>query len=147
MQSASAAMLELTELFGNGTSTGSGTNSVIGSTIDDATYPDNVTVWSLKLSDLGPSGLADLKFTFSANYLTFPTIKFDGNNDLKNLVADTYNLMFIPPANIANYQYEFTFTATDVSQVPVPAAAWLFGSALLGLIGFTSRKQQPMLAA
>jgi hypothetical protein len=27
-----------------------------------------------------------------------------------------------------------------VSQVPLPAAAWLFGSGLIGLIGFARRK-------
>jgi len=30
---------------------------------------------------------------------------------------------------------------TDVSTVPVPAAAWLFGSALLGFFGFARRKK------
>ncbi|MCW9025191.1 MAG: PEP-CTERM sorting domain-containing protein, partial [Gammaproteobacteria bacterium] len=30
---------------------------------------------------------------------------------------------------------------TDVSAVPVPAAVWLFGSGLIGLIGFSKRKK------
>lgn len=33
-----------------------------------------------------------------------------------------------------------TFIDNSVSTVPVPAAAWLFGSALLGFFGFTRRK-------
>jgi len=42
----------------------------------------------------------------------------------------------------SNRQVDFQnigFTA-EVSQVPVPAAVWLFGSGLLGLIGFSRRK-------
>ena len=34
----------------------------------------------------------------------------------------------------------FQFDLTDPSVVPVPAAAWLFGSALLGFFGFSRRK-------
>lgn len=36
-----------------------------------------------------------------------------------------------------------SFRVTDVSAVPLPAAAWLFGSALLGLAGFTRRHRTP----
>jgi len=32
--------------------------------------------------------------------------------------------------------------SADVGVVPVPAAAWLFGSALLGLLGFNARRKQ-----
>lgn len=39
------------------------------------------------------------------------------------------------PHNLA-----FTLTDTNVSAVPVPAAAWLLGSGLLGLIGVARRK-------
>ncbi len=34
-----------------------------------------------------------------------------------------------------------TFTATEMPQVPVPAAVWLFGSGLIGLLGFARRKK------
>ncbi len=33
------------------------------------------------------------------------------------------------------------FAHVDVAAVPVPAAAWLFGSGLLGLIGIARRKK------
>lgn len=36
---------------------------------------------------------------------------------------------------------DWLFTATPVTQVPVPAAAWLFGSALLGLLGIKRSKK------
>lgn len=37
---------------------------------------------------------------------------------------------------------EFFQTATSVATIPLPAAAWLFGSALLGLSGVKIRKQR-----
>jgi len=33
-----------------------------------------------------------------------------------------------------------SLTLTNISSVPVPAAVWLFGSGLLGLIGVARRK-------
>ena len=41
--------------------------------------------------------------------------------------------------NVAPYtQVDFTY---EVSNVPVPAAVWLFGSALIGLMGVARRKK------
>ena len=39
--------------------------------------------------------------------------------------------------------YDFTFVAdgTSVNPVPIPAAAWLFGTALIGLVGFGRRRK------
>lgn len=36
---------------------------------------------------------------------------------------------------------DYAFAAATVSAVPVPAAFWLFGTALLGLFGFSKRKK------
>jgi hypothetical protein len=42
----------------------------------------------------------------------------------------------------SNINFDFTsLEVTSVSAVPVPAAAWLFGSGLVGLIGIARRKQ------
>lgn len=41
----------------------------------------------------------------------------------------------------ANYQVTYTITGGPVPEVPVPAAAWLFGSALVGLSGLAKRKK------
>lgn len=44
------------------------------------------------------------------------------------------------PTGIGGVQFEYHFEGTVVSAVPVPAAVWLFGSGLLGLIGFARRQ-------
>ena len=41
-----------------------------------------------------------------------------------------------------NEYYAWAVYSDDISTVPVPAAAWLFGSGLLGLIGVTRKRKQ-----
>ncbi len=36
---------------------------------------------------------------------------------------------------------DYAFAGISVSAVPIPAAAWLFGTALIGLVGFSKRKK------
>ena len=64
------------------------------------------------------------------------------NTDCGN--GDTYSLFYTAttgdePNGFANLTYDLYLTGT-VSAVPLPAAAWLFGSGLVGLIGVTGRK-------
>ena len=40
-----------------------------------------------------------------------------------------------------NFYYAWAVRSGDVSAVPVPAAAWLFGSGLIGLLGVAKRKR------
>jgi len=40
-----------------------------------------------------------------------------------------------------NLSSDGTLTYGDVSAVPVPAAVWLFGSGLVGLVGIARRKK------
>ena len=47
--------------------------------------------------------------------------------------ADLYALTYSIP--------EFTQDSVSVSTVPIPAAVWLFGSGLLGLVGMARRKK------
>jgi hypothetical protein len=47
------------------------------------------------------------------------------------------------PFSGTNFNFDFTsLTVTAVPEVPVPAAAWLFGSGLVGLIGVARRKKR-----
>jgi hypothetical protein len=67
-------------------------------------------------------------------------------------VGDTYVLNYdavVPQADPSNFggvsftlHLEGTVAAGAVSAVPVPAAAWLFGSGLLGLVGVARRKSR-----
>ena len=44
-------------------------------------------------------------------------------------------------ASSGSVSHDFAFAISGVSTVPVPAAVWLFGTALIGLIGFGKRKK------
>ena len=77
-----------------------------------------------------------------------------------NNIGSSSGLNFTPPTNYVNgildhADYRVTFSSDTlafnlsgntitVSQVPVPAAVWLFGSALIGMVGVTRRKAHVM---
>ncbi|HIO54930.1 MAG TPA: VPLPA-CTERM sorting domain-containing protein, partial [Chromatiales bacterium] len=42
----------------------------------------------------------------------------------------------------AGFNANFDITAIHITNVPVPAAVWLFGSGLVGLAGIASRRRQ-----
>jgi hypothetical protein len=44
-----------------------------------------------------------------------------------------------PPFNVGGGQIQFNITVSSVSAVPVPAAFWLFGTALIGFVGMSRR--------
>ncbi len=48
---------------------------------------------------------------------------------------------FVVGAGGNGYAWDHTQLEATISAVPIPAAAWLFGSGLLGLIGYSKRKQ------
>ena len=52
-----------------------------------------------------------------------------------DLTFDSFNFSFVSTGQLAG-----TWTTATISPVPVPAAAWLFGSGLLGLVGLARRK-------
>jgi hypothetical protein len=61
------------------------------------------------------------------------------------LVGDTYTMATVtsdmPGGPFAGFQPTFNGTATvNMGTIPVPAAAWLLGSGLLGLVGVARRK-------
>lgn len=60
---------------------------------------------------------------FSINLLDLDPNGLNGFTNTENFTVDTLNI-----------------SVTGVSAVPVPAAAWLFGSGLIGLFGFARKK-------
>ncbi|MGB5717302.1 MAG: VPLPA-CTERM sorting domain-containing protein, partial [Gammaproteobacteria bacterium] len=69
-----------------------------------------------------PEGVIEVAFSGLASYALF-----DFNADFGRYIIDNF---------------EGTFGSTeDINPVPIPAAAWLFGSGLLGLVGMARRKR------
>lgn len=63
-------------------------------------------------------------------------------------VGDVFTLLFDGGAAGSRTQYSFEITDwTPAAVVPVPAAAWLFGSGLLGLAGAARRRRSTGIAA
>lgn len=62
---------------------------------------------------------------------------------LINDIGNGYTNFILDPNIWMGTQYEFDIYGNDplVNSVPVPAAVWLFGSGLLGLIGIARRKK------
>jgi hypothetical protein len=61
------------------------------------------------------------------------------------LAAGTYTLRFVVQGGVGANGLVIG-TAAAVSGVPVPAAVWLFGSALMGLVGASRRKASQQAA-
>lgn len=77
----------------------------------------------------GASGVLEiLGFSPAFNVGIFITLDF---------AADGTGTMFMSEMDLGTVSGDFTWTT---SAVPVPAAAWLFGSALVGLVGLKRRK-------
>ncbi len=81
-----------------------------------------------------------------------PLIEKDNNKDIVSLAriadgidTDNNNLDFqlacITPGT-ANIPGSGNCSNSSISAVPLPAAAWLFGSGVIGLVGFARRKEQ-----
>jgi len=145
-QAASAATLTLANGFGGLLTTQGPAGAVAGSSSGSPTTVFGTVLpfssWALSVSEA-----ATVKFDFSDNAVTsiIDTTTRTGDFTL-TLAAGVYNFILNPSS--ANSGFRFEISASDVvGEVPVPAAAWLFGSALLGLAGVIRRKSQPALAA
>jgi hypothetical protein len=126
MQSASAATLSLDNASSTVTLNGNNTGSSTGT----GTFDVIIT---------GNSGeLVDILFSMTGGGLVF-----NGGTDPVGISPGTYGVQLFG---------RNTFTAeivpSDVGgEIPVPAAVWLFGSALMGLFGVRRRKTTSAIAA
>ena len=90
-----------------------------------ASNPGNTTFQALLDGSIVESFIASTDLTSSSNYFGFTGILFD-------------EIHIIPGGSGGAIYDDIQF---NVASVPVPAAAWLFSSGLLGLIGISRRKK------
>ena len=69
------------------------------------------------------------------NRLNFQSNKKSFTNDAVNALPRPYNTTFLGGSVSDNPG------TWEISPVPVPAAVWLFGTALIGLLGFSKRRK------
>lgn len=101
--------------------------------------------YSGNLQVLGGTGLFDGASgngTFTGTDLYFAIF---APNELENTRAIAF-LDAIAPAGTATQKVSMTLTTGEVSAVPVPAAAWLFGSGMLWWAGMLRRKSLTQFA-
>ena len=98
---------------------------------------------------LGGNAGYSISTTHNANYDLFSNVQSNGGYwSATEFAPDTLLAWLFTMSNgyhyydgkTANY-YAWAVQSGDVSAVPVPAAVWLFGSGLIGLIGVARRKK------
>lgn len=129
------------------------TNITFSATGEEAKYYELVVgssdaLTSVTMLDVEPdtksveySLFADLNNTLGASSINDP-------GSLLKVVANDVGLVF-SYLLLAGQQYVLmvaphnntTYTQTNISAVPLPAAAWLFGTALIGFITMSSRRK------
>jgi len=127
----------------SGSNTGSGTNSCQPSSDDNVTvdeyleitFTENVLVENLWFNNNHDGGFhaGDLVTINGVDYAVALGI-VDGANGI-----GAFSLMAGDKLTIAYKNEEFYLSGMAVSAVPVPAAVWLFGTALIGFIGYSRR--------
>lgn len=93
-------------------------------------------------SELGLQTLITLTITVDSNNMASAFFDF-GSDSVDNLIIRDFTTMDLAPLQVlggTNY-ISGGFGAFEPVVVPVPAAFWLFGSSLLGLIGLAKRKK------
>ena len=60
--------------------------------------------------------------------------------DMTNIISLNFDLFDLPGTTVDGWEYDIDNVKITTTVVPVPAAVWLFGSGLLGLIGVARRK-------
>jgi len=125
----------------------SGTFGVISVGDNTATFGDRYSVTLSAPGGMLPGGLGLNYFQIDLQDLTSNGADMLADNafqSLPNLALASYGggRFFASGDTGGCTQCSFTLTSlTGVSPVPVPAAVWLFGTALLGLSGFGKRRK------
>ena len=117
-----------------------GTALTIGDAGGQVVFTDNMDgSWNAEFFDVNnnPGGSITLSgnknFTLGITWDGGTTYYSDSNYALVS-APDDYRIVFQGPQVVGRT------LAIDVAPIPVPAAVWLFGSGLLGLVGFARRR-------
>jgi hypothetical protein len=140
MQTASAATLTLNGSSNPIGTTGSFVVGVTGFTAGDVLAFTPIFGSSLSFNGSG-TGIVNFSFTNAAggglvtlSSDTMINLLVSGTGSFVASLGSIVNGGFVPDGAVSGV-------------VPVPAAMWLFGSALMGLVGVARRKSQAVLAA
>ncbi len=89
----------------------------------------------------------DFSYNSGAWNSTATNVEYKGNSTftLTSTSVDDIWRVFASLSNSDKSADKFKIKSVTVSTVPLPAAAWLFGSALLGMIGIGRRRRHAML--
>ena len=131
--------------------------------IDSGSLSGNTYSGSFSYDDSDPTSLVDFDFTFDGDsfsetddplaavfFSIFDPDEFVGIEYLASSI--NYEIYFAPGfgsvteasfsyIGLASLDFDEGFGDITYSVVPVPAAVWLFGTALVGLVGFNKRRK------
>jgi hypothetical protein len=91
---------------------------------------------------VGPgSGILDVISNPTANWTTYNYTTFADASATGGITLQLNSTCGADAGCFADFSIDNVSISADVSAVPVPAAVWLFGSGLVGLIGIARRKK------
>ncbi|BCG63733.1 MAG: hypothetical protein methR_P1461 [Methyloprofundus sp.] len=101
---------------------------------------------SFAIQDLDANSFSGFGATVKdSSDVTVLTLNGNGDGTVSpgiELMLGTYTIEFFGSAGGDSTSANMLVSISEVSQVPLPAAAWLMGSALVGLVSFGRRKTE-----
>lgn len=111
---------------------------------NSATFYGSVwTAAGVTFTDTGTSYDGNMTFSWSVNPAIPVTSSWDVTATGTTAVVTVNSAVILPTSSaFPGFQPYFAGSLTQVAAIPVPAAAWLMGSGLLGLVGVARRRRR-----